>query len=158
MKRVAILLWKNAVTDRTQSDVERVLELLKKGWQSFTHEEKETWQNGLKGALNRADLERIQNNVQLLSDVLELDLVVEDIPEIPMADFYNTLAANVEAIRGAYCIHADTPPTPPAPLNTFQKWNDIEKILLDVYEILMNNFSYYCGGEIYAGDTSGLLL
>lgn len=155
---MAILLWKNAVTDRTQSDVERVLDLLKKGWQSFTEEEKETWQNGLKGALNRADLERIQNNVQLLSDVLELDLVVEEIPEIPKENFYNALAVNVEAIRGAYCIHADTPPTPPAPLNTFQKWNDIEKILLDVYEILMNNFSYYCGNEIFAGDTSGLLL
>lgn len=155
---MAILLWKNAVTDRTQSDVECVLELLKKGWQSFTHEEKETWKNGLKGALNRADLERIQNNVQLLSDVLELDLVVEAIPEIPKVNFYNTLAENVEAIRGAYCIHADTPPTPVPPLNTYQKWNDIEKILLDVYEILLNNFSYYCGNEIYAGDTSGLLL
>ena len=155
---MAILLWKNAVTDRTQSDVERVLELLRKGWQSFSHEEKETWQNGLKGALNRADLERIQNNVQLLSDVLELDLTVEAIPEIPKAPFYNTLAANVEAIRGAYCIHNDTPPTPSAPLNTFQKWNDIEKILLDVYEILLNNFSYYCGNEIYAGDAIGLLL
>lgn len=155
---MAILPWKNAVTDRTQSDVERVLELLKKGWQSFTYEEKEAWRKGLKGALNRADLERIQNNVQLLSDVLELNLVVEDIPEIPKANFYNTLAVNVEAIRNAYCIHSDTPPTPQAPLNTYQKWNDIEKILLDVYEILLSNFSYYCGNEIYAGDTSGLLL
>lgn len=155
---MAVLLWKNAVTDRTQSDVERVVELLKKGWQSFTHEEKETWQKGLKGSLNRADLERIQNNVQLLSDVLELDLVVEEIPEIPKVNFYNTLATNVEAIRGAYCIHADTPPTPQAPLNTYEKWNDIEKILLDVYGILLNNFSYYCGNEIYAGDATGLLL
>ena len=77
MERVTILPWKNAVTDRTQSDVERVLELLKKGWHSFTEEEKETWQKGLKGALNRSDLERIQNNVQLLSDVLELDLTID---------------------------------------------------------------------------------
>lgn len=290
---MAILLWKNAVTDRTQSDVERVLELLKKGWQSFTHEEKETWQNGFKGALNLSDLLRIQNNVSLLKEVLELDIEVfnlgknllkntatsrtingvtftvnEDgsvtvngtatsyadfyffgswdsskvvIPSdeyivtcygnksvdfngvyntsikfcvyrstfdkpitfsselsavyihvdegvtvsnetiypmirlasiaddtyepysgrnlyVPTQEMYSELLGNVEVIRGAYCIHADTPPTPSAPLNTFQKWNDIEKILLDVYEILMNNFSYYCGGEIYAGDTSGLLL
>lgn len=155
---MAVILWKNAVTDRTQSDVERVLKLLKKGWQSFSQEEKEEWQNGLKGALNRADLERIQNNIQLLSDVLELDLAVDTIPDIPKVNFYNALARNVEAIRGAYCIHSDTPPTPNAPLNTYQKWNDIEKILLDVYEILLNNFSYYCGNEIYAGDTTGLLL
>lgn len=155
---MAVILWKNAVTDRTQSDVERVLELLKKGWQSFTQEEKAAWQNGLKGALNKADLERIQNNIQLLSDVLELDLVVDAIPDIPTVNFYDALTRNVETIRGAYCIHSDTPPTPNAPLNTYQKWNDIEKILLDVYEILLNNFSYYCGNEIYAGDATGLLL
>ena len=155
---MAVLLWKNAVTDRTQSDVECVRELLKKGWQSFTEEEKETWQSGLKGALNRIDLERIQNNVQLLSDVLELDLVVEEVPEIPKENFYNIMVTNVEAIRKAYCIHVDTPLTPQTPLNTYQKWNDIEKILLDVYEILLTNFSYYCGSEIYTGDLFGLLL
>ena len=153
-----VILWKNAVTDRSQSDVEHAMELLKKGWQSFSQEEKEEWQDGLKGALNRADLERIQNNIQLLSDVLELDLAVEAIPDIPKINFYNTLVQNVEVIRGAYCIHSNTPSTPNAPLNTYQKWNDIEKILLDVYEILLNNFSYYCGNEIYAGDATGLLL
>lgn len=152
-----MLLWQNPVTDRTQSDVERVLELLKKGWQNFTDDEKTEWNVGMKGALNASDLERVQNNIQLLSDVLELDLSVPAVPEPPDETFYELIRSNTSCIRGAYCIHSTTPETPDAPLNTYSKWNDIEKILADVYEILLNNFHYYCG-EIYAGEDTGLLL
>ena len=34
-------------------------------------------------------------------------------------------------------IHSDTPQTPSMPVNTYQKLNDIEKILDDVYGILL---------------------
>lgn len=153
-----VILWRDAVTDRSQSDVERVRELLQKGWKNFAAIEKEEWEGDLKGALNTSDLERIQNNVQLLSDVLELGLSVAAVPELPGESFYDQLLVNVEAIRNGYCVHADTPKTPAAPLDTYQKWNDIEHILLDVYKILLNNFHYYCGGEIYAGNETGLLL
>ena len=57
-----------------------------------------------------------------------------------------------------YMVHTNTPVTPAQPLNDFEKWNNIEQILYDVYEILMNNFNYYCGEEIFAGDETGLLL
>lgn len=153
-----MLLWQTAVTDRSQSDVERVQELLEKGWQNFSDEEKTEWSDGMKGALNASDLVRVQNNIQLLSDVLELDLNVLAVPELPDEIFYALIISNTERIRGAYCIHTTTPETPDAPLNTYSKWNDIERILTDVYEILLNNFHYYCGGEIYAGDDTGLLL
>lgn len=151
-------LWQNPVTDRTQSDVERVLELLEKGWQNFSDEEKTEWRARMKGALNVTDLERIQNNIQLLSDVLELNLDAPAVSEIPDEIFCESVRNNTECIRGAYCIHTTTPETPEIPLNTFSKWNDIERILADVYEILLNNFYYYCGSEIYAGDDTGLLL
>lgn len=153
-----MLLWKQAVTDRSQSDVERVLELLEKGWKNFTEDEKEEWSGGMKGALNTSDLERIQNNIQLLSDVLELDLSVPDVPDVPNETFYNEVISNTASIRSAYCIHTTTPETPETPLNTYSKWNDIERILMDVYRILLNNFHYYCGSEIYTGDNTGLLL
>ncbi len=153
-----MLLWQQAVTDRAQSDVERVLELLEKGWRNFTEDEKAEWSDGMKGALNISDLERIQNNIQLLSDVLELDLNVPAVPDVPNETFYNAVISNTASIRSAYCIHTTTPETPAAPLNTYSKWNDIERILMDVYEILLNNFYYYCGSEIYAGDDTGLLL
>lgn len=153
-----MLLWQQTVTDRAQSDVERIYELLEKEWQNFKDDEKTEWKNGIKGALNKSDLERIQNNTQLLSDVLEIELTVSTVPELPTQSFYAQIIQNTEAIRDAYCIHSTTPVTPQEPLNTYQKWNDIERILTDVYTILLNNFHYYCGNEIYSGDDTGLLL
>ena len=153
-----MLLWIEAVTDRSQNDVYRVLELLEKGWKNFTDSEKREWSAGMKGSLNISDLTRIQNNIQLLSDVLELNLTVSDVPEIPTVTLFDEIRENTGKIRSAYCIHSTTPTVPEEPVNTFEKWTDIEKILSDVYEILLNNFHYYCGTEIYAGESSGLLL
>ena len=153
-----MLLWIEAVTDRSQSDVYRVLELLKKGWKDFSDSEKQEWSAGMKGSLNASDLERVQNNIQLLSDVLELNLAVSEVPEFPTVSLFNEIRENTGKIRNAYCIHSTTPIVPDEPLNTFEKWNDIERILDDVYKILLNNFHYYCGTEIYAGESNGLLL
>ena len=153
-----MLLWKQPVTDRSENDVKRVFEFLQKGWQSLSESEKNEWNNGLKGSLNTSDLERVQNNIQLLSDVLELGLNVSLVPEVPTSSFYDEIWQHTEQIRGAYMIHNTTPEVPERPLNTFEKWNDIEQILSDVYGILLNNFNYYCGNEIYAGEETGLLL
>lgn len=154
------LLWMSPVTDRTMQDVNRAKELNSKRFADMTAEEKVEYLAGLKGALNREDLLRVENNIRLLADVLELDIATyEDaIPEFPTTAYYNNLLGNVEAIREAYVVHADTPSTPNAPLNTYGKWNEVEKILADVHECLDANFYYYCGSEIYAGDTTGLLL
>lgn len=153
-----MVTWTRAVTDRTQSDVKHVIELMKKEWKDFSIEEKEEWNSGMKGAMNLSDLNRIQSNTRLLSDVLELNLIVEDVPVVPNVIFFKSVVKNTETIRNAYMIHSATPPTPAMPINSFRKVNDIEKILEDVYEILLNNFSYYCGTEIYAGEITGLLL
>ena len=153
-----MLEWIQPVTDRSQSDVSRLLTLLKKGWDDFTTDERTEWTAGMKGALNRSDMQRIQNNTQLLSEVLELDLTIADVPAHPNEQFLAAVLANTEIIRNAYMIHSDTPETPQMPVNTYQKLNDIEKILNDVYSILMSNFNYYCGTEIYAGEETGLLL
>ena len=153
-----MLLWQQAVTDRTQSDVKRVVELMEKQWQDFSDDEKAEWNSGMKGALNTSDLERIRSNTQLISDVLDIGLDVPDVPELRNESYFAKVLENIEIIRSTYMVHSTTPATPEAPLNTYEKWNDIEKILEDVYEILLNNFHYYCGSEIYAGDDTGLLL
>lgn len=153
-----MILWMNPVLDRSEKDVESVITLLKKGWDAMTDSEKETWLNGMKGAMNKSDYARIQNNIQLLSNVLELSLVVSEVPEIPTTSFFDEIIGNVDVIRQAYMIHSTTPETPVQPLNTFTKWNDVEQILYDVYSIILNNFNYYCGTEIYAGEETGLLL
>lgn len=155
-----MILWMEAVTDRSQSDVDRVISLRNKGWVNFSDDEKTEWLNGLKGAINTSDLNRIENNIQLLSDVLELSLTTYygNVPDIPNVTYFDTMISNVESIRSAYCIHEDTPETPTEQINKYTKINDIEKILDDVHSILLNNFNYYAGDEIYAGDETGLLL
>lgn len=152
-------IWQDAVTDRSQADVNRVLYLLSKvKFAALTEDEQAEWLTDSKGALNTSDLARIKNNIELLMEVLELTNTVSDVPAYPQAGYYAELLTNVKAIRDGSVVYKSTPAVPEAPLNTFQKWNDIEHILLDVYNILLNNFHYYCGESLYAGDNTALLL
>lgn len=151
--------WIVPVTDRTQADVDHARDLITAGWQNLNTDQRAECLAGLKGCLNTSDLSRTENNIQILIDVLELDNTshVGAVPELPTTSYFEDLKANVSAIREAYCIHADTPKVPELPYNTWQKWNDIEKILADVYEVLSAQFVYYTG-EIYAGETIGYIL
>ena len=153
-------IWIEPVVDRTQTDVDRAKTLLSKSWEEFTAEEKEAYLSGLKGCMNRADFERIENNIQILLDVLEIDSssYVEAVPEFPTSAYFEQMRDNIASIRNGYAVHVDTPEVPELPFNTWQKFNDIEKILADVYEVVASQLRYYAGSEIYAGDTVGLLL
>lgn len=152
--------WIEPVIDRTQADVDHASSLIATGWQNMTTEQQEEYLDGLKGCMNYFDFLRIENNVQILSDVLELGLssYVEAVPEFLTEDYFENLKNNVSAIREAYCIHADTPQVPALPYNTWHQYNDIEKILADVYEVVSSQFHYYAGEEIYTGEETGLLL
>ena len=153
-------LWIDPITDRTEEDVKKVVAMASAGWEKLTDSEKEEWKVGLKGALNNRDLLRIETNIQILADVLELPLTTyaDGIPEFLNESYFSNLLSNIGAIRQASAIHTDTPKVPDAPANDYEKINDVEKILSDIYGILMNNFHYYAGNEIYAGDEFGLLL
>ena len=152
--------WIEPVIDRTQEDVDHARELLKKTWEEMTVEQKEEYLTGLKGCLNRPDLERIENNIQILLDVLEIDSAsfVEAVPEFPTASYFVQMRKNVAAIREKNLIYTDTPVTPELPYNTWQKFNDIEKILVDVYENINAQIYYYSSDGLYIGDTTGLIL
>lgn len=153
---MALIEMITPVTDRTLTDVERVKELFNKGYQYMSASERAEWLGGMKGALNKSDLERIENNIQLLSDVLELDLdtCYGDIPNIPTTEYFSNLLDNVEAIRNGYAIY-DTTPLTPVKMNTYTEVNAVEQILFDVYTILRSNFYNYTG-ELYAGEVLGL--
>lgn len=152
--------WIEPVTDRTQEDVEHAAELIAIAWDDMTAEQQEEYISGLKGCMNRNDFERIENNIQILLDVLEIDSTsyVGEVPEFPTQEYFSKMQSNVAAIRSGYLIHTDTPEVPALPFNTWQKINDIEKILADVYEIIAAQFNYYTGTEIYTGDSTGLIL
>lgn len=155
-----MLLWQTPIVDRTQTDVDEVNALKGIAWDDMTETQKTAWNKGLKGALNESDLERIENNIHLLSEVLELGLVTYDgnIPYIPNLSYWSNLILNVSTIRKSYSVHSGTPSVPVEPINTFSKVNDIEKILLDIYEIILTNFYYESIDELMMGDEVGLVL
>lgn len=127
--------WIKPVTDRTQDDVEYAKSLLKKTWKTLSESEKEEYLNGLKGCLNLADLERIENNIQFLLDALQIDSSssMNGIPTIPDTSYFEKMKENVTRIYNKGPILETTPSIPELPFNDFQKINHIEKILLDVY-------------------------
>lgn len=149
------------VYDRTQADVDRVLELKQKGWNNLSAEEKAEWLSGrMKGALNLSDLKRIENDCYVIAQLLRIELTTrkDNLPRYPNTAYFDTMLANVETLRSAGYKYVETPEIPAQPINSYQQLNDIERILHDVYEVFNTNYVYYAGGEIYAGDTIGLLL
>ncbi len=90
--------------------------------------------SGLLGAMQRTDFDRIEHDIQILLDVLELDSTsyVNDIPEFLTEEYFTTLKRNLELVRSSYCVHKSTPSVPELPYNTWQQYNTVEQILTDV--------------------------
>ena len=113
-----------------------------------------------KGVLNADDINRIENNTETIADKIAVPVTVKSWPVggLPRVSDYKRIRDNVERIRQGYGIRSDTPATPEQPLNTYQKWNDIERILFDVNDLYdrTENARAYCG-EIFAGEGVGIL-
>lgn len=150
------------VYDRTQKDVERVVELNYKYLeQTITDAEKAEWAAGMKGALNISDINRIEENTALLAAFFAVTVNTKKwtTGDIPRESDYQRIRDNVQAVRRSWNVLGGTPATPTQPLNTYQKWNDIEQILNDLlatYNRTMNAY-YYIGDELYAGEGIGIL-
>lgn len=115
------------------------------------------WDAGLKGALNKSDLLRIEGNIAILAEDLGIDAVTyKEIPDTPQKAYYRNILGNVAAIRDKYHT-ARTPTVPEEPLNTYQKWNDIEQILYEVHDWNTNRFFFRCGTDVYCGEGGTLL-
>ena len=154
------------VYDRTQEDVERVKELNEKYLKgTITDEEKREWNTGingvggLRGAFNLSDIQRIEYNTEKIGGYLAEIVPVKqwEYGDIPRVSDYARIRDNVKKIKESLITYSDTPEVPEHPFNTFRKWNDIERILHDVYSIYvrLKNSYYYCGTELYAGEGIG---
>lgn len=148
------------VWNRTLSDVNRVI-LLRDKIQSgkATALEKIEYSHDMKGARNRSDFERIINAMKGICSYygLEWDDEEYEIPEIPRETFVQKILTKVNSIRSNCPIHTDTPYTPALPLNTYQKMNDVEKILYDVWTVVRSRVLYYCDAGLYMSEDIGLL-
>lgn len=94
-----------------------------------------------KGFYNVSDVQRINSYIEHLSDVLGLNLSVEDVSlgqaltRAQMDDIIN----NVNAIRAVWYVASDTPQTPIAVNWDYVKANNIEKILLALDEFYQSS-------------------
>lgn len=150
---MATLPTEPLIYDRTKNDVDRVIELTEKiRNKTITSAELQEWNGNLKGAINTSDLNRIISYINYLSEELQIPVTSQTVPAIPRTNWYSILKSNLNNLRSNYTIHADTPKVPNSPLNTYQKWNDIEKLLFDLLEIFNSQDIYYAGDELYSNN------
>jgi len=133
------------VTDRTEADVSRYSELRDKGWAEMTTAEKAEWVAGMKGAYNASDLNRVASAMAYLSQ--RFASAGYSVPissptdwangDIPTKGDMDTYLDDLRRIRAALAV-MDTTPSAPGSMDylTWAKANDIEKILVDVDDLL----------------------
>lgn len=156
------MAYTEPIFDRSQSDVVKLQSFLDRGYKNLTADEKTEWLNtNFKGALNISDLNRIEQNMNVLSEILGLTITIKTWQEtdIPTNTDFTRIRNNLMSIRSQAVlqglIYASTPEVPNLPFNHYQKINDIEKIIFDIYTLYTNKY-YYCGQEVYCGEAIGL--
>lgn len=154
------------VYDRTHADVDLVIELTKKYQNgTITDAEKEIWNTGMKGAINAEDLNRIESNIFAIASRMGILEKIQkcrtdwEKTDIPRPDDYERIRANTRTIKSALRYSTGVASVPERPFNTYDKWNDIERILYDIddmYTRIIDSL-YHCGDNLYAGEEVGVI-
>ena len=113
-----------------------------------------------KGYCNSSDLNRIEENCAELASLFGVEIQTKSWSrtDFPSASQMRRILANIDYLREIYYTLSSTPITPENPFNTWQKFNDAEKILLDLHELyLKNQQAFIFAGEAYAGDKIGVI-
>lgn len=155
----------NLITDRTLNDFSRWLELRNKGIKNMTASERAEWETDLKGSYNASDLNRVGAALNYLRDRLNdagymsyqtTFIMREDWQknEIPSETAFFEYLNAVETIRGAMSFKPTTPPTPENNGSLdYEGANNIEKILIDVDELITNMLNArYFSGDLFSGE------
>lgn len=113
-----------------------------------------------KAYINTKDLNRIERNMAMVGGkVAALVSTKTDWQrgDLLRATDYERIRQNTAKIRAAYGVYSNTPQVPERPYNTYAKWNDIEKILHDVFFLYISNINsaIYCD-DMYCGENGGL--
>lgn len=151
------------ITDRVQADVDRVATLAGRvSAGTATAAELAEWQSDLKGAYNVSDLNRVGAAVAYVAGRLTgYGYVVSVSPrqdwqvtDVPTPESMTAYLADVATLRAALTVPADTPEVPEDMEQlTWKEANNIEKILVDVDELLTRMAAaWFYSGEIYAGE------
>lgn len=144
------MAWITPIINRTQADVDLVIEYGNIGYNNLTPEQKAVWDAGMIGALNAKDLNRIELNIQYLANLLEVgNLLIKSnwkMSDICRSSDFNRILSNLDAVKNKFNIDFEyeipLPATPDLPLNSFDKINDIENILYIIHENLIQVYSW----------------
>lgn len=156
------MTYREPIFDRTQSDVIKLQDFLSRGYKNLSDDEKNEWLNtNFKGALNSSDLNRIEQNMEVISNALGLTITIKlwQETDILVTSDFTRIRNNLISIRNQAeaqnLTYDSTPEVPDLPFNHYQKINDIEKIIYDIYVLYTAKY-YYCGQELYCGETVGI--
>lgn len=132
------------ITDRTQDHVTLLNRLRKKPWSKMTASEKEAWYGeAAKGAYNYTDLNRVETAVGELAEMLGLSLVTKidwTLWDIPTTSDMDRYLSNIVAIRDSCPGEAEFPILPSSMNSlTYESANNIEKVLMQVYQNVISN-------------------
>lgn len=135
------MAWIEPVTNRTLDDVLARNEL---------------------GVLNASDLNRIDGNMQELANNLGVTIAPAKNwtnSSIPVVSDYERIIDSTKAVRSALKVPEPMPEVPAMPLNSFDKYNAIEKIQLMLYTQyrLLQDAKIFAGDGYYSGDKIGVI-
>ena len=128
----------------------------------FDRTQKDIDERTKKAFINSSDLNRIDRNTLLIGEYIGISVNTKtdwNIGGLPRHSDYQRIKEKKKKIRDGYVVWPDTPEVPDRPYNTYQKWNDIEKILHDVFFIYIRNYNNktYCGEGFSCGDEIGVI-
>ena len=143
------------ITDRTQSDVNRVKEITAKARTgTWTKVEQSEWLSGMKGALNYTDFNRIESGIQELGSIVGASVSVRTDWTV---DGYMTVSdatpspSNINSIPAKCSLPSLIVDTPEIVNKLdFSTMNQIEQILFDI-ETLAKTYVTF-SGEYMTGD------
>lgn len=144
------LTWIEPIFDRTQKDVDDAARIIQTRYEELIDDEKKQYINGLKGCLNKSDIERVLNNINYINDFIDVDLMENTVPTNIYTAFTQGIVDNVKRIKEKFAISIDVPEVP---LNHWKKWNAIEEILYKAYQIIGRNDYTYVGEKILGDNT-----
>ena len=135
------MAWIEPVTNRTLDDVLARNEL---------------------GVLNASDLNRIYGNMQELAKNLGITIAPAKNwtnSSIPVVSDYERIIDSTKAVRSALKVPEPMPEVPAMPLNSFDKYNAIEKIQLMLYTQyrILQDAKIFAGEGYYSGDKIGVI-
>lgn len=135
------------ITDRSILDIQKLQEYDEIGYKNLTTEQKNEWLSGMKGALNSSDLNRIESNQQYILNLLSNQYILTFKTNWLMTDFVedsdeNRILMNLKTLMQPFDFNEQTV-VPDEPLNYFEKINQIENIILQMYNKYYSKIKYY---------------